>query len=354
MNSAVLPEPETPHEPAGPVNQRPAAAILLALLASLLFAAMQALVREVSGEIHPFQVAFVRSAVGVVFCAILVGGASGVTFRSRAPGLTLLRGVLGGVSVSLWFLGLSMVPLAEATALSFSSIIFASLGAVLLLGERMGPRRWTAVAIGFVGTLIILRPGADAVQLGALIVLASSVIAGISFCIIKVLVAYDPEQTMVFWTAVIMSLVTAVPALIVWTDPSYAAWLALAAIGCLGSLGMYAMARAVRLADASLVNTTGYTRLIWAVALGYLFFAELPDLWTVAGGGLIILSTLYIGLREAFLARGASLPGAREASAVPFPDDVQGTTASAVAPGQATAPREASRRSAPSTRRNKP
>jgi len=270
-----------------------------------LFASMHALVRDLSAELHPFQIAFVRSFVGVGFAALLVGRLGMWALRSRTPKLTLARGTLGGVSMTLWFLGLSLIPLAEATALSFTSAIFASVGAVLFLGERMGPRRWTAAAVGFAGMLIMLRPGVAALQFGALIVLAASFAGGVNLLFAKVLVRHDTAETVVFWTAVMMSVVSAPLAWYVWIEPSPVAWGKLALVGCLGSAGMFGVTHAMRLADASLVIPTDFTRLAWAAAFGYLFFAELPDAWTWSGGLLIVASTLYIALREGRLARRA-------------------------------------------------
>lgn len=264
---------------------------------------MQALVRDVSAEIHPFQIAFIRAVVGVFFCAALVVGMRTDTFRPRAPGLNLLRGALGGVSISLWFLGLSMVPLAEATALSFSSVVFAAIGAIVFLGERVGVRRWSALVVSVLGMLVIVRPGTEAIQPGAIVLLCASIVGGTNMVLAKVLMRYDTAQTVVFWTAVIVSIVTALPAWIVWEAPSAGAWARMVAIGCLASLGMFGMTYAVRFADATLVNPIGFTQLVWATLLGYLLFSEIPDSWTIVGGLMIISGTLYIGMREAWLAR---------------------------------------------------
>ena len=296
-------EPGGPVAPAPPTADRPAAAVVIAIAGSFFAASMQALVREVSTEVHPFQIAFVRAAVGALFCAALVIGMGTVTFRPQAPLLNLIRGVLGGVSISLWFLGLSLVPLAEPTALSFTSVIFASVGAILVLGERMGLRRWSGVTLSVLGMLVMLRPGAEAVQVGALVVLGASCVGGINMLLSKVLVRHDPAQTVVFWTSVIVSVATAVPAWLVWEAPSAVAWAKMIVIGCLASLGMFGMTYAVRLADATLVNPMEFTRLVWATILGYLLFAEIPDGWTATGGLMIMAGTLYIGLREAWIAR---------------------------------------------------
>ncbi len=295
-------------DPAGEPLQRPALAVALTVGAMLVFASMHALVRDLSSELHSFQIAFVRGLVGIGFGALLVTRIGAHAFRPRSPRLMLTRGALGGVGMTLWFLGLSLLPLAEATALSFTTAIFATLGAVLFLGERLSVRRVSAVTIGFLGVLVMLRPGVDTVQFGALVVLAASMVAGVNLCIAKVLVRRDAAEAVVFWTAIMMSVVAAVPAWTVWSTPSALAWVKLVAIGGLGTLGMLGVTHAMRLADASLVVPMHFTRLAWAAALGYLVFGELPDAWTWSGGLLIVASTTYIAVREAQLGRRPARP----------------------------------------------
>jgi drug/metabolite transporter (DMT)-like permease len=208
----------------------------------------------------------------------------------------------------LWFYGLSVVPIAEATALSFTSVLFASLGAVLFLSERMGIRRWSALAVGFVGALLMLRPGAEALQLGSVVVLLAAFTWGTSLCMLKVLTRSDSTTTLVAWMGLMTTAITAVPAVLVWQSPTLAqlGWLVL--IGSLGTLGTFAFTHALRVADTTLVLPTDFTRLVWATLLGYALFGEIPDGWTWAGGLLVVASTAYIALREAQLSQRAAPP----------------------------------------------
>jgi drug/metabolite transporter (DMT)-like permease len=279
-------------------------ALLLAVASTAMFATMHALARHASSALHPFEVAFFRSLFGLLAVLPLAARVGWHAFRSNRPGTLILRGVMGGASLLAWFFGLSVVPLAAATAISFSSAIFASIGAVLFLGERMGTRRSSAAVIGFVGTVLILRPG-TAPSSGALIVLLSAVLWGMNTVILKNLSRRDSTVTIVVWTGVSLCLVTVIPALLVWRPPSAVEYLWMALIGMFGTLGSLAWTQALKMVDATLVIPVDFTRLVWASGLGFVLFAEVPDGWTWAGSALIIGSTGYIGWREARLARNA-------------------------------------------------
>lgn len=278
-------------------------AVSLAVFATAVFATMHALVRYVSGELHPFEIAFFRSVFGLLTLLPLILRYGPGAWRSGQPRLQLLRGVVSGTSLMCWFYGLSIVPLAEATALSFTNAIFASLGAVVFLRERMGVRRWSAVIVGLAGALIILRPGEAAVSAGAFIVLISAACWGGGTVIIKRLSRTDSAVTIALWMATMMIVVSAIPASLVWVwpTPGQLVWLLL--IGALASVGTLAYTQALKLAEATLIIPIDFTRLVWASAIGFIAFAEIPDSWTWSGGFLIIGSTIYIALREARLGR---------------------------------------------------
>jgi drug/metabolite transporter (DMT)-like permease len=278
-------------------------AVTLAVFSTALFASMHALVRYVSADLHPFEIAFFRSLFGLIALLPLMFRYGPSAFVSRQPRMQLLRGVISGTSLLCWFYGLSIVPLAEATALSFTNVIFASLGAVIFLRERMGIRRWSAVSVGLIGVLIILRPGEAAVSAGALIVLIAAVCWGGGTVIIKQLSRTDPTVTIALWMATMMIAVSSIPAYLVWVWPTPGQLLWLALIGALASAATLAYVQALKMAEASLIVPADYTRLVWASAIGFLAFGELPDLWTWAGGFLIIGSTVYIALREVRLRR---------------------------------------------------
>ncbi len=282
-------------------------ALLLAILATAIFAGMHALVRHLSGGLHPFEIAFFRSIFGLVAIAPLMWRVGPSVLVSRNPRLLAVRGLVGGLSLMTWFYGLSIVPIATATALSFTSVIFASIGAAIFLKERMRLRRWTAVIFGFAGVLIIVRPGFAVFDAGSLLIVLAAILWGIGIVLVKTIARTDETVTIVAWTAVWLIVATAVPAWFVWITPTWTqlAWLLL--IGTLGTVGTFAWTQALKTADASLVIPTDFTRLVWAGAIGFIAFGEIPDRWMWIGAVLIIGSTLYIGLREAKLSKQGKL-----------------------------------------------
>ncbi len=274
-------------------------AILLMVLSTALLAAMHAMVRGLSEHMHPFEVVFFRNLFGLVAVLPLLARGGLAVMRTRQPKLQILRSLTGIGGMMTWFYALSVVPIATATALSFMAAIFASLGAVVFLGERMRLRRWSAVLVGLVGALLVVRPGLAGFNPWAFLVLASTVMWGTSIVIVKQLGRTDSTVCIVAWMGIMMTVLSLPPALLVWTPPSAEELLWLLLVGTLATLGHLSMTKALKLAEATAVMTVDYTRLIWASVIGYLAFGEIPDAWTWAGGSLIFASGLYIIFREA-------------------------------------------------------
>ena len=277
--------------------------------AATVLTCMHATVRHVSADLHPFEITFFRNLFGLAAILPLAIRAGKSSIRSRQPRLQLLRSGLGLVAMLAWFYGLSVVPIAEATALSFTSVIFGSVGAALLLGERMRLRRWSAVVIGFFGVLIILRPGLAAFNPAGLIVLLSSVCWAAALLTVKRLSSTDSVVCIVTWNSVLLTALSLPVAIPVWVTPTFEqlGWLLL--IGVLATLGHLAMTSAFKSSDATVVFPVDYTRLIWASVIGYFAFSEVPDVWTWVGGTIIFASTTYIAYREAALRRVPAKPG---------------------------------------------
>ena len=277
--------------------------ILFMLISTLVLSSMHAMVRYVSAELHPFEIAFFRNLFGFVAVIPLLVHNGRTALATKHPRMQILRSVIGVGAMLCWFYGLSVVPIAEATALSFSAAIFASIGAVLILGEKMRLRRWSAVIIGFLGTLVILRPGFAAVDHNAFYVLASSVCWGFSVVIVKHLSRSDSTVTIVAWMGIMLTVLSFFPALLVWVwpTPQQLAWLVL--IGTVATLGHLAMTEALKLTEATAVMPLDFTRLLWTSVIGYVVFTEVPDLWTWIGGTMIFGSAAYITYRESKLQR---------------------------------------------------
>ena len=271
---------------------------MLVVSAAGSLSAMHAIVRFLSPSIHPFELAFFRSLFGfiVILPLLLRGGIDSV--RTHQPRLQMLRGVVSIAAMMSWFYGLSMVPLAEATALSFTNVIFGSLAAIIFLREKMTMARGIAVFIGFVGVVVILRPGFVQMDIGIVCVLFSALCWGCSVVIVKQLGRTDSAVSIVAWVGIQLSILSLPFALSVWVWPTMEEWLWLSLLGTLATIGHLCMVQGLKLTDAMTIFPLDFTRLIWASLFGLFIFSEWPDVWTFVGAGIIVISGTFMLYRE--------------------------------------------------------
>ncbi len=283
-----------------PVQSRPTRAIWLMLAAVAMFALMDTGLKLLSAHYPPFQVAALRglSSLPLVLTWALWTVGWRPLLRVRWS-LHLLRGVLGIAMMASFVYALKHLPLSTAYSIFFVAPLLITALSVPFLGEQVGPRRWTAIAIGLIGVLIVLRPsGAGMLSLPGLAVLLAAAAYAVSAITVRVLVRTDTNQAMVVWLLLLMALGAGALA---WPD-----WLALrmedvwivAAIGVVGTLGQYAITEAFRLGEASLIAPLEYSALVWGVALDLALWGVLPDAVTWLGAGIIIASGLYLLHRE--------------------------------------------------------
>jgi drug/metabolite transporter (DMT)-like permease len=282
--------------------------VLLMLLAAFCSSAMNGVIRHLSDGIHPFEIAFFRNLFGVAVLLPMLARQGLARLRTRKLPLHALRGALNVVAMLTFFLAISMTPLADVAALSFTSPLFASLGAVVILREVMGPRRWTGLAIGFLGALVILRPGVDTVSLGALLVIGSSAAWAMALLIIKVLGRTESSLTTTLYAGLFLMPASLLAAAFFWTWPTIAELLWLVLVGILGSGAQLSVAQAFREGESTAILPMDFTKLIWGSLIGYAFFAEIPAIWTWAGGSLIFASVVYIAYRESRVAPASTRP----------------------------------------------
>jgi drug/metabolite transporter (DMT)-like permease len=190
---------------------------------------------------------------------------------------------------------------------------------VPLLGERVGLRRWTAVAIGFASVLIIIRPGFGMVHWAASLPLATAACFALYQVATRVLSRWDGPATTYFYSATVGLAVTSAFLPVEWRAPGLADWVGLVFLGCMGGLSHYLLIRAFTAAPASLLAPFSYCQLIWSVSLGYLWFGDFPDRWTFVGAALVAASGLYVLYRERQLAAGSSPAAAANATSSPSP-----------------------------------
>jgi drug/metabolite transporter (DMT)-like permease len=280
-----------------------ARACLLMVLGTVMFAAMHTAIRYTTQRMPPAEVAFFRNVFGlVVILPLLVRHGPGL-FYTRKLGLHVLRSVLNVFSMLAFFVGLSLTPLARATALSFTAPLFTAMLSALLLGEVFRWRRWTAIVCGFVGTLLILRPGLQAFDLGSALVVGSSLLWGLAIIDIKVLGRTESTLTITAYVTVLLIPMTLLPAVLVWQTPPAALWGWLAFIGVIGTLGQIAVTDALKLADMTVLMPLDFLKLVWATFFGIVLFGEIPDLLTWVGAAVVFSSSFYIAWRESKVRR---------------------------------------------------
>lgn len=267
------------------------------------FGAMAVVVRLVSVRLHPFEIAFFRSFFGALFALFLLRGRGWQTLRTNRLGFYVMRCAIGTLSMLSAFWAIAHLPLAHAIALSYSSPLFVTIGAVLFLGEVVRLRRWSAVVAGFIGVLVIVRPGTDGFTAASLVALFSAAMTGTVTISIKYLSRSDPADTIVLLTTLLWVPLSLPAALLVWQWPAADLWPWLVLAGALGTTGQYCWTHALKIADASTLAPFSYLQLLIVAALAWMVFGETPDGYTAFGAAIVIGASLYIARREARLAR---------------------------------------------------
>ncbi|MGH8172681.1 MAG: DMT family transporter [Rhodanobacteraceae bacterium] len=274
------------------------------MMASACFFGLMAItIRYASHQQHPFEIAFFRSLFGAMFALPLIWVRGFDILVTKKLGFYVARCVIGMLGMLAGFWAIVHLPLAQAIALSYSSPLFVTIGAVLFLGEVVRMRRWSAVAVGFIGVLVIVRPSADSIAAGSLIAVMAAALSGMTTVSIKFLSRSEPPDRIVLLTTLLWVPLSLPAALTVWQWPDSQTWIWLILCGFLGTSGHYFWTRALRMADASLLAPFSYLQLIIVAILAWILFGETLDRYTAIGAAIIVGATLYIARREAMLAR---------------------------------------------------
>jgi drug/metabolite transporter (DMT)-like permease len=275
------------------------------MAASAILFGLMAIVIRLGTErgLHTFEMGFFRSAFGLVFSLPLLRGPGLALLRTNQFHLYLLRGGLGAVSMLASFWALVHLPMAQAIAISFSAPLFVTLGAVFLLGEIVHIRRWSAVAIGFAGVLVIMRPGSLEFSVDMLVALGGAIAAASAYISIKFLARSEPADAIVIYMTAIMAVISLPLALVTWTWPDAIGWLWAVLVGLLGTAGQIAMTRAYHIGEVSALAPLNYLQLPVVAAFAWFLFAQSVDAGTIIGAAIIIAANIYLAHREAVLAR---------------------------------------------------
>ena len=283
---------------------RAAAGIGLMVLAIFLFGIMDGLAKYLSADYPSQQIVWARYLFHLLVMLVLVPktGLFGLVRTSR-PGLHVLRGALLAAATLCMFTAVRYIPLADAYAIGFVSPLLVTVFAIPILKERVGWRRWTAVVVGFVGVLIVVRPGLGAMHWAVLLPLGMAACFGLYQIITRLASGAESQFMMLFYTALVGTAVMSVVAPLGWRPVAPLDWVWLVTIGALGAVGHLMLIRALSIAPASLLSPFIYTQIVWGLIIGYVAFGDLPDLPTVIGTLIIVASGLYVFYREAVLGK---------------------------------------------------
>jgi len=275
---------------------------LLMLISAFFFSIMAALIRSLGQTMPTLEMAFFRAALQAV---VLLPVAAMALHRdprvlvTRRPGLHALRLTLAVATVTTGFYALVHLPLATAMSISFTRALFLTVLAVVVLREVVGPHRWSAVAVGFLGVLVILRPWengqVDPAMLAGLV--SAVTVAGMSICV-RLLSSTESTMVMMLYSSVLMTTVLIVPAVLVWETPDLISLVLVLAMSAAGVLGQYLLISAYRYAEPSSVAPMNYTQLLWGTLFGVILFGEFPGPSTWIGAALIVGAALYTLHRE--------------------------------------------------------
>ena len=274
-------------------------ATILMIVALFMFACMSVFIRLSTNSLPVEEVVFFRNALAVMLLMPLIMHTGWSSLRMNKPNLFFLRALINVGGMFAGFTALTLIPLAQVTALSFTGPLFVTIGAVLFLGEVIRARRIAGIVVGFFGTLIILQPGFTEISFGAMMALASTLSIAMASLIVKKLTATETPEAIVTWMVVMQSPLALIPAISVWQWPTLEAWVYLWAMALTATIAHLCFTRAFRLVDITALQPLEFIKLPFTVFLAWIVFAEWPGLWTWVGGTVIFASTVYITQREA-------------------------------------------------------
>lgn len=278
----------------------PMLGVVFMVASTVAFAGMHGGVRYLALEqhLHPFEIAFFRNFFGLLALAPWFIRRGVRPLRTQRFGLHVWRALINVVAMLLFFMGLALTPIAQVQALGFTAPLFASLLAIIFLRERVFLWRWSALIVGFLGALIIIRPGMKSVDVGSLLVLGSAAIWACAIVIIKMLSRTDSSVTITAYMVILMTPLSFLSAVFFWQWPNGTQLLWLGLVGVSGTLAQMGMAQAFRMAEATAVLPLDFMKLIWGAMIGYALFGEIPDAGIWIGGVTVFAAATYIAYRE--------------------------------------------------------
>lgn len=280
----------------------------LAIGATLFGSFMGAGVKFLSDDLHPIIICFYRCLMGLILITPFVARNNFQALQTDNMRLQIFRALINIISMICWFSAISMMHFEKATALGFTTPLFTTVLAVLILGEVIRFHRTAALLLGFVGILIIIRPGYMPFEFGTVLMLIASFSFSFVLIFVKKLSATDSSLTIIFYHLLYMTPAFFILSLFYWENINFNQLIIFILMGASGLLSHWCLAQAFKMSDTTFVMPLQFTKLIWASLIGLFIFAEQPDVWTWIGGVIIFISIVYITYREAFKKKGTSKP----------------------------------------------
>ena len=263
------------------------------------YAASATIARDLSQDLPTFQIVLIRNLFGLAFMAPWLMSVGLSALRTQRLGTHMVRGLFSAINLWCLFGALAYIPVADMSAINFLQPIFGSIIAIVALNEAASGRRWAAVFVGFIGALVIIRPGFQEINIGVLLAMGSAMGGAVVAIMIKSLVRTEAPDTVAVYLFIIQTMLSVIPGLIVWRAPTLEQVFWMAVLGYVAVMLQRTFNRGMMAADATIALPFNFTRLIWAALLGYLVFAELPDVWTWVGGILIFCASIYLSRQGA-------------------------------------------------------
>jgi drug/metabolite transporter (DMT)-like permease len=290
------------------INNKFITVTLLAISATLFGSFMGAGVKLLSDDLHPIIICFYRCLMGLIIITPFVARNNFRALQTDNMRLQIFRALINIISMICWFSAIGMMHFEKATALGFTTPLFTTVLAVLILGEVIRFHRTAALLLGFIGILIIIRPGYVPFEFGTILMLIASFSFSFVLIFVKKLSATDSSLTIIFYHLLYMTPVFFILSLFYWQTITLDQIIIFSLMGASGLLSHWCLAQAFKMSDTTFVMPLQFTKLIWASLIGLFIFAEQPDIWTWIGGIIIFISVVYITYREASKKKGTTKP----------------------------------------------
>ena len=273
----------------------------LAVASTLTAALMASSVKLLSNDLNPFIICFYRCLLGLIFVLPFVAKNKFQDLKSKNMKLQFNRSMINIISMICWFSAIGMMQLEKATALGFTTPLFTTILAVIILGEIIRFHRITALIMGFVGVLVIIRSGYIPMDYGTILMLIASLSFSVVLIMVKKLSQIDSSLTIIFYHLLFMTPLTFIIFLFFWEGINFNHLIVFILMACAGLISHWCVTQSLRLSDTTFVMPLQFTKIIWASLIGFYIFIEIPDIWTWFGASIIFISVIYITYRESFI-----------------------------------------------------